>query len=343
MTDTKIISRISKLLALARDGGATQHEAEMAMAKAQELMAENSLSLAMMEARTGNVEEGRTKEQTDKRAMYKWQRNLMEKLAYVNFCHLQIRYGHVYKVSGKAKPIGYEIIGRESAVVAAQGMFDYLLSTISRLVMVEVGGDRTQHLSRSAVSFREGCSDRICARLQQRHDDWMREQARKARESNQRSGATANALVVVMSDWAQTEKDLNNDFVRGWAPGTTAKARAEGEAKWSAAEAKRKVDKARYVAEGIDPEVADWMSVGYPRTMAEGMVAETRREAKPETEAQRRRREEREERDSRRYWQRQARQSANRDYRAYVRGEEAGDRVGLDAQIDKGEEQRKIG
>lgn len=327
MTD-KTILRITKLLALARDGGATQAEAELAMAKAQELMADNNLSMATLEASTGLGQEARTRESTDKRAMYKWQRDLMATIAEVNFCHASIRQ----EWNGRThKPAGYDLIGRESNVVATTRMFEYLLQTIARLVMAEVGGDRTQHLSRSAMSFREGCAERLCARLQERHSKWMREQAAKARSARSTAPAGSQALVVVMEDWAQQESDLNDDLRFGYAPGTTAANRAKSQAQWAAASEKRRQQRAALVAQGIPEDVANWMSYGYLQKEAEAKVREA---GKTETEAQARRRQEREAREWERYKNRQWRDAARRDSGAYRRGQEHGSRIGLDDQVD---------
>ena len=48
--DRKTLDKIRKLMNLAKDGGATEGEASVAMEKAREIMATNNLSMAQLEA-----------------------------------------------------------------------------------------------------------------------------------------------------------------------------------------------------------------------------------------------------------------------------------------------------
>lgn len=51
--DPKIVGRIHKLMALARNGAATEAEAELALEHAQRMMQEYNLSIAEIEASGG--------------------------------------------------------------------------------------------------------------------------------------------------------------------------------------------------------------------------------------------------------------------------------------------------
>lgn len=343
MTDNldKVIERINKLLALARDGGATEAEAELAMAKAQEMMAEYNLSAATLEAKGGKKED-RVKQREDQNLMYTWKRELLEQVAKVNFCHVFI----VEKKTAAGQKIGggYQIIGRESNTVATRVMFNYLLATIEKLLVTEVGTSPQERYSRWGHSFRIGCADRLKDRLQERHDAKLEEQARTARETNARSqhpgsAPTGNALVVILKDFAQDEEDLNNDMINGWEPGTT-KARRE-KYQQESEERQRKFDVELAVVKsenpGINDTLARYMASGWTRERAEEILGLGKfyKEPKQETERQRAEREAKAERARQRERSKEWNQSRKTDWSAYDRGQARANDVGLDDQVGK--------
>lgn len=308
--DPKVLERLAKLLALAADGGATEAEAQAAADKAAALMRQHNLTAATLE-QAGAAAEGRVRQRTTGRAMYEWQRQLMRVCAQVNFV-LALR---ITPIKGVDKG-GYRLIGRESNVIACTGLFDYLCDAIARLASDAVSGDRTKIMSRYAVSFREGCASRLRQRLEQRHDQWMQEQEREAREARAARGhpsaATGNALVVVMRDWAQEEADLNADLRWGREPGTTAAERARGAAQW---EADREARELRWAADAASEEAR------------RAGLTEAQRRAEDEKNAREQARyEERRQRESDRYW-------ARRSLAGHVAGMKAGENVGLDEQV----------
>lgn len=224
--DIKIVERIQKLLNLARDGGATEGEANNAMEMAERLMLANNLSIAQVEMSGGAATEKRLKEQSKGRANYRWQRWLMSAIATANYCHVlsivekrRIRYG-----AERDYVTGYQIIGRASNVASTKVMYDYLLQTCARLrADYEMNPGRT---SRDGALFVEGLAFRLAQRVEERHEEMLRKQRREAEEAKARAAhpaaaPTGNALVVVMEDFAAKEADLNNDLRRGWEPGTT--------------------------------------------------------------------------------------------------------------------------
>jgi hypothetical protein len=339
------VDRINKLLALARDGGATEAEAELAMAKAQELMAEYNLSAATLEAK-GGAKENRVKQREDQNLMYAWKRELLEQVAKVNFCHVFIvekRTRAGQKIGG-----GYQIIGRESNTVATRVMFNYLLATIEKMLVSEIGTSPQDRYSRWGHSFRIGCADRLRERLQERFDAKLEEQAKAAREANARSqhpGAapTGNALVVVLKDFAQDEADLNNDMINGWEPGTTARRRKEHEERTrkNQKEYERKLAQAKTDHPDATPDVQRYIASGWSRDRAEEIlgVGKYYKEPKPETERQRQKREQQWERYQQRERDKQWRQDRKTDWGAYDKGQTRANDVGLDDQVtntDKG-------
>lgn len=339
----KAVTLIHKLLALARDGGATESEAERAMAKAQELMAEHNLSMATLEAK-GGAKEGRVRNQESENLLYAWKRELLERIAKVNFCHIAI----IYKTNRANQQIGggYEVIGRESNVAAVRNMFDYLLQTVERLVVDEFGLSPQDRYSKSAHSFRTGCCDRLKERLQQRFDDAIEEQSRKAREANvaakHPAAATGNALVVVMEDFKQAEDDLNNDFINSFEPGTTAQRRAEYQAEQDARDHERQTKLKEILAADpeMDGDLAWYMACGWTRDRAEqvlclGKYAVEEKPTRPLTEKQRQDREAKDRRAQQREQEKRWRRDAKTDWTAYNKGSARADSVGFDEQVNK--------
>lgn len=216
--DLAIVARIKKLLNLSRDGGASESEVEQARAHAQRLMMEHNVSIATAEAAdTSHTNVRRKNETTKGRAMYDWQRGLMWTLCRVNFCSCL----NEYNWSGRNwRTVGFQIIGREENVVAVTTTFDYLRQAVERTAREYVGGDHHRLLSNEAMSFKEGAS----SRLQERINDQFREalRAQRAEAERARANGDGKALVVVMEDYAEVERCLNEDFRRGVAPGTTA-------------------------------------------------------------------------------------------------------------------------
>lgn len=343
-----IYLRIKKLLALAADGRGNEHEMTLAAEKAQQLMEEYNVTMSHVEA-AGQKSEGgtRTKDQTKDRTVYVWRRELMKAIAELNFCFCEQdwEYKDGYR-NGPQTFAGYTLIGREANVASTRIMFEYLIQTIDRLTK-EVIVDPKGYFTRYAFSFRKGMADRLMDRLREQREAEIRKQEAAKREAEVRakhpSAATDNALVVSLGDVVQQEKDLNEDFRRGWEPGTTARRRAEYEAERSARRVKFNALVDEIVMEqGVSREVAWYLASGYEMPMALYLAGEgpnPKGESKPETEAQRRKREEKEARANRNYWDRQARKDAKLDLTGYRAGHEAGDRVSLNKQAghdDKG-------
>lgn len=333
--DPKVIERVQKLMNLARDGGATEAEADVAMNKAQQIMAEYNLSMASIEKQEGKIATDRKRQSNSKKLMYVWKRELLESVAKVSFCHLIIKWGATR--SGESIAQGFDLIGRESNIVGAQNLYDYLMHTIERLVVDEFGKDPRDRFSRDAHSYRKGLSEGLSDRLVARYHAIVREQERKAREEAARArhpGAASNSTaLVLMSEYASSEADLNNDFIRGWEPGTTARRRAEEEAKAEERAANRRAKVERWIAEGISEDVAHYMSYGYSREEAEKICKP--KERKPETEAQRRKRERSERAYREREWAREQREARKYNQHYLNKGMRDAENIGLDDQIDE--------
>lgn len=347
--DAKVIARLQKILALANDGRGNEAEANVAMQRAQELMAEYNLSMATVEAH-GGQSESRLNEKTDHKLMFLWQQTLFPACAEAAFCHFSM----VDKptLGGQYIKGGYQIIGRQSNVIAARQMYEYLRDTIQQVVREEVGRSSSDQFSKTANSFRIGMAERLAERLKGRHEAKLEQQAREAREKQARNNHPAaaktdpnfHAPTVTLADFAASEEDLNNDMHHGWKPGTTAARRAKQEAedamrsvRWAAEDARRAALKKAALDAGHSNEVAHYMSHGLTLENAMALVARDNKERKPETEAAGRRRKKRNDR----YWKNQEkrerakeeREARKYDQDALARGRERAESVGLDDQI----------
>lgn len=326
---------------LTADRGASEAEAALAAEHVQRLLAEHNLSMSSIEASGAlSGDDGkRVREQgVGSRQIYKWQRTLMAAVAELNYCKA---FERLQRCSGKTVFDGYDLIGRVSNVATVKVMFEYLLQSIERLARDDIQ-DPKQFFTRYAHSFKEGCSDRLIERLKAKQEQILAEQERAAKEETvrrQHPGATSSNLpAVVLRDVVQTEHDLNNDLINGWAPGTTAKNRRE-QAEYE--DRQRELRLRRYaeaIARGLNEAEARYASYGYNDDQARELARpEPEKPSRPETETQRRKRHEREQRDNDRFWHRQHKYARRLDQTAYIKGHAKGDDVGLDRQVDKNE------
>ena len=224
----RVIEKVKKLLNLANHKNTTEEEATAAMGMVQDILGRYNLSMAQVHESNGKekstAEGKRVKEEWDKSAMDEYQQHLMNALAKNHYCIYFIGRKWVQSKSGRwmRKPY-HMVIGKEANVITVKLMFEYLNGTIDRLVNIEY--PPPTNLSRSAISWREGCS----ARLQQRLYDKRYEADHKQEEEAKQSagnGSSSNALVL-LSSIRGVEDDLNWDFHYGNEPGTQARQRAE--------------------------------------------------------------------------------------------------------------------
>jgi hypothetical protein len=283
-----IIRKVQKLLALAQSPN--EHEAAAAAAKAQEILAEHGLEMAQIRqnSSTPSAYEPRTKDALDSSAMYAYQRDLMSAVARNNFCrHLIVEQP---RQRGKVRRIVkvHVLIGSKVNVTVAAAIYDYLVTTMDRLLPWQGMEKR----GKNALLWLAGCGDRLETRLDQQRRD--QEQAHAARQEPTVHGG--NQLVVLHT----SEDDLNNDFLYGYEPGTTAARRAEREAMWAA----RATTVAVY-------------------------------EPTPETAKEKRKRESQERRWNESYARRQARFAEKFYSDAYQAGRKTADDISLNQQITK--------
>ncbi len=316
----RAIEKVRKLLALATNNP-NEEEATAASAKAMEILEAHNLDMATVEQ--GSKPKHNRGRETLKGGLYQWQRELWDAVARLNFCYYRF-------VRGLQRGQSYQhiLIGRKDNVVSTEVMAEYLQHTVERLAR-EYGKQVYPGQScfiRELIAYREGISDRLIRRLwelrQKRLDDEKRKQ--REEEVRNRHPAAATGTSIVLADVMQTEDDLNNDFVNGWEPGTTAQNRADWKARQAALKAEEEERlRLRDEAEERDPAL---------------------REARLRQEAfEARKRAKQREKDAERWRNRtyREREPTAREKRAmmgdHYRGYQKGGDIGLDKQIDKDE------
>lgn len=334
------ILKIQKLLALAACGGATEGEASSAMEKAQYLMSTHNLHMADVASRGLNTE-ARLKSGMTDRTVYKWRRELMAKVAKLNFCYSATNF--TYKRKGGDIFEGFTLIGRESNVASTRVMYDYLVQTIERLAREHAASVFTHMFARGAIRFREGCAERLVERLDHRYCVILEEQEHKAQENRRANEQYAGSTLptVVLRDYAREEEEANYDLAHGDEPGISTRRRKEREARDAAIAAyqiQHDVDwSVAYdvVVRGMthDAAVARCTRLSFiSATIEEDTAATRKRHAQQEKQNRR---------DRARYAREEMREDERRNDPGFVAGLIAADGIGLDAQVDN-RGQRKL-
>jgi hypothetical protein len=328
----KLIEKIKKMLALANDKRGNEAEASVAAAKAAELMEEYGLTVMAVES-SGGVAEGREREAFRNDLRWHFYEPLMRAVAESCFCYLDVERLTAHK------RFEFTLIGRQSAVVSAKVLYEYLKTTIHRLGREAKSGGAVELL------FCAGASERIVERLHDRHVNRLREQKqeveRKQREAASRAqhpGAapsTSTALVVTLEDYEQRERELNEDHRRGRPPGTTAKERQEQQAKAAAKDALYQKLMAEGVPDGIAFNIAQ---LGMSRERAESYEKEwLKANAKAQAKARRRGWTKSDQAGWERSQARADREARRKSSSSWTSGRDAGENVGLDQQVEKKE------
>lgn len=329
-----IITKVEKLLRLA--GGTTHpEEAASAAKKAADLLLAYNLS----EAALGHSEEGARGKEHMTGGFYEYERDLMRRIAEVNFCMYnwsvqwvrrpdnEMAHAKVQEIKDpwrreNIKRHRHRLVGRKVAILMCQQMYEYLIGAIERGTKeyVAIRADTTINAalrSRTAASFREGMAEEVGWRLWVRRQEQLKEEEAKMRAAaanGNGSGNTANAVTIASVQ--KSEYDANMDFQYG--EGWSARNRAESAARQAARKA-------------AEDEYARWAEA-HPEEAA-------KKEAEAEAEAER----------ERKKWEKRGKGSRGgtyekpKDWNAHSAGTEAGRNVSLDAQIDKTRDVKKLG
>jgi hypothetical protein len=258
-TTNPVLAKISKLLALADSArGASEAEASLAAEHVQRLLQEHNLTLAQVEAASGNTPDAsssREKKVTASRAMYNWQRGLMATIADNNFCLHVVRKLSVGKKDGRRvrRPV-HSLVGRTLNVQVTLQTYEYLYAAMKRLA--DEAGYTPKTFS-DRMTFYDGAVSRLVERLVER-----RRQAEAESTAAPRPNGSGRELTLV--DVYGSEADQNNDTLNNFPLGTTATRRREQADRM----AKREAEEARLVAEGVEPTLAFYRSYGYSDELA---------------------------------------------------------------------------
>lgn len=218
MSDTlkQVIEKVKKLLALAQS--ANEHEAALATARAQEMLARHNLDLATVEqAETqsgalkpeNDPERHRPRREMKGSGLYKYQRTLWEGVAAVMYCWHWLQD---VKIGNRRSTTRHILLGREANVVGVEVMVEYLEQAMRRLCPPPPPG----HEYKWAVSWKEGCTKRLIERL------W---EARFERE--RREAANASCTALTLKSLHELEYERNYDSMMG--PGAYKKSMEEWE------------------------------------------------------------------------------------------------------------------
>lgn len=305
-----VIEKVRKLLNLARDKGAHEAEAETATKLAMQLLEAYNLDMSAVERATGS---GKRSDSHLKGGLYKWQRELWEQVAKLNFCMYWSEKGLT-----KGSAYQHRILGSRANVVSTQVMAEYLQDAIEKAAREWVGVT-AKFFTKSAISYREGMAGRICQRLAARREDQRAEARRAKAEDAARSrhpGAATGTALVLIDDVEREENDANMDFLYG--EGYTARqkaARAEAEARYQDLMEKRRK------WEEENPEE-------HARQQAEANAANEKWRKKSERNAKRRK------------GTQVSYTTYKGDANAYQAGSRKGNDIGLDRQVKHTEQKR---
>jgi hypothetical protein len=321
-----ILDKVAKALKRTEDRGCTPEEAQSAAEFVQRLLQEHNLTLSMI----GDDDQGespatREKRQLDRRAMYRYQRDLMAALAETHFCLHRVKESWSDDTASEAERARanyvnrrtkrHILVGREVNVEVTVSMYDYLTRALSD----EATSAGYDVRSSSGKVFLDGAVERVAERLQERRRAAEAE-SRQTRDSRP-AGNGSHTELMVLEDVYGSESDLNNDTLNGYSLGTTAQRRRDHQIQRLQQEARE----AELVAQGQDKVVARYMSWGYDEATAQQMA-----QPSPSTGSSR----------SRRYrgrgWTKADDDRARkRGSSAFRNGRAAGDAVGLDGQVSR--------
>lgn len=315
------IDKIQKLLNLAAKNP-NEAEAAAATAKASELLERYNLDAATVE--NNSTQDGRREELKVDGGFYAFQRELWAAIAELNFClhwiqqyraeatryvdergSLSMKPGEgrvrqkVSVIKNRHRLIG-RVINTRTTVIMAQ----YLSTAIERILEERLKGnnDETKQ-SNWAQSFRKGCTRRVVEKVQERRNKLLVEEHRKKQAAERAGVSTGTSLTL--STYVDQETDANNDFIHG--EGWSARKAAQ-RAEWAA---ERAQEAAAYTAWAkANPE--------------EARKKEEERQAELEKDRRRSR------------YRGGSSPRDNTNYSAFYSGYDAGSKISIDPQVDRG-------
>jgi hypothetical protein len=332
----KVMERIAKLFQLA-EKNPNKEEAASAMSKAQELLAAYNLDMATIEKNTG--ESGKRLNEKVTGGMYRYQRQLWEHIAELNFCMywtvlVRTKEGTPQWKRGRKFTHEHRVVGRMVNVIATRNMGSYLENVITRLCIERMGDEgRSGFYSSWAIAYREGIADSVMQKVRQRRRGQQEEEQRKADEAAERAqrAGISVATTLTLKGVAEAEEIANYDFLHGegaWARREAA--REEREKRW----AEERAEQARAEAEA-EKVYAAW-ALANPEEAA--------KEAEKERKAARQKEQRRSYRGGSgfRYSGRPSKEEQRKESSAYWSGRDAGKSVSIDPQAESRGNNKRI-
>lgn len=168
-----VLERIRKLLALAADSGATEHEAALALARAQALLRKHDLEIADIERLTGKPKATVTEQREPRTTTHLREVSLAAVISRANRCRLLKDRDTLY------------FIGREANIEATKLALRWISQQLLQAHGRAVAGRRIDSGVAARVAFLEGAVSRVAQRL------------REAQQAAERDEAGVTALVLV--------------------------------------------------------------------------------------------------------------------------------------------------
>lgn len=187
-----VLDRVRKLLTLANNAGATEGERDNAMRMAHKLLAKYNLDQAEVEAATGEQQERRGVGRGEYYGR-PWARVVSASIAKLFFCE------YLYMPATRARQTSHYFIGRESNVITAKAMAQYVVESIQR------EGRRRNRQEGTGEniwlrSFCMGAASVIALRV----EEMIRESANESTTPGEKSGTA-----IVLASVYETERQAN--------------------------------------------------------------------------------------------------------------------------------------
>jgi len=314
-----VIERVKKLLALASNNP-NENEAAAASAKAMKMLEDWNLDVATVEASSKKATGVERSDAKTFGGFYKWQTAIWTAVAELNFCMY-------WRVKGQGRDkwdsfsYSHRVLGRKENVISTEVMAEYLQQTVERLAQERSKAQGVGPLSREIIAYREGMASRLVERLNDLRRKRLAEDEAKRKAEQAKYGADhpSTSTAVVLQDVINNERDLNQDFLYGWEPGTTARRRAQWRAEWAAEEQRQR----------------EW-EAAHPEEAAAKKAKEAKERAKQQAKWDKK-------------WERQSRRSRaetpeekRRSLDEYWEGREKANDIGLDQQLKRGDDHNRL-
>lgn len=152
--EDKVLERIKKMIALGNDSAATEGERETALRMAYNLLAKHNLSISDLPGDQSNEVRER---QDIVISADKWARSLAHAVAKLFFCK------YFYSSTGTSGKDKHCFVGRQSNVITARYMSEYLIKSVKREATARYKSPTSPH----GRSFCVGTVDSVRKRVEQ--------------------------------------------------------------------------------------------------------------------------------------------------------------------------------